>query len=349
MMRRFVQRVVMLGLIAAAPLVARPAEAGYAGVYAFGDSLTDRGNLFLATAGAAPVAPYAAGQFTNGNTWTDRLSQRLGLGSSAPSLAGGNVYAYGLAQTTTATPPPPLPPSFGTFINLPGQVASFLVATGGAAPSNALYAVWAGSNDMLQTLLDASVIADPVARAIFVNNAIATSVSSLLGQLQALEDAGARNFLVLNLPDLGKTPRLNGDPLSSAAGTGIAAAFNTALASGLAAFDAQQGVRVLEVDTFDLINRAVANPGAFGLTNATDACLVGGPVNYTVTNPANLVCSPGQQATSLFFDDLHPSAAAHLLIADTAMAAIPAPGAVGLLLVGMAGLMVARRRPAAGA
>jgi phospholipase/lecithinase/hemolysin len=347
MLRRVLPRLAALALIAAAPLAPRPAEAGYSGLYAFGDSLTDRGNLFLATGGLAPVPPYAGGQFSNGNTWIERFSQRLGFGPTAPSLATGNVYAYGLGRADNATPPPILPPAFGALINLPGQVSAFLAASGGVAPSGGLYAVWAGSNDMLQTLADASLIADPIARALFVNNAIGTSVASLLGQLQDLQEAGARNFVVLNLPDLGKTPRLNGDPVSSAAGSGVAAAFNAALASGLAALDAAPGVRVFEVDTFGLINDAVANPGAFGLTNVSGACLVGGPVNYVVTNPANLVCSPSELATSLFFDDLHPSAAAHALIAQAAITEVPAPGAAGLLAVALAGLVAVRRRAAA--
>ncbi|PWS37818.1 hypothetical protein DFH01_00410 [Falsiroseomonas bella] len=349
MLRRVLPRLAALALIAAAPLAARPAEAGYAGLYAFGDSLTDRGNLFIATGGAAPVPPYVAGQLSNGNTWVESFSQRLGTGPTAPSLLGGGVFAYALGRADTAPAPPPLPPAAGAQINLPGQVGAFLAAAGGTAPADALYAVWAGSNDMLQTLADASLIADPVARALFINNAIATSVSSLIGQMQALEAAGAEHFLVLNLPDLGKIPRLNGDPMSSAAGTGIAAAFNAALANGLAAFDALPGVRVFGVDTFALINRAVAAPAAFGLTNVTDACLEGGPVNYTTTIPANLVCTPAQLTTSLFFDDLHPSAATHVLIANAALAAVPAPGAAGLLLVALGGLVVVRRRAAAGA
>jgi outer membrane lipase/esterase len=347
MPRRFLLRLAALALIAAAPLTSRPAEASYSDVFAFGDSLTDRGNLFLAT-GGVPVAPYA-GQFSNGPTWIEPFSQRLGLGPTAPSLLpGGNVYAYGLGRADTAAPPPPLPPAFGALINLPGQVNAFLAATGGTAPADALYAVWAGSNDMLQTLLDASMIADPIAQAIFVNTSIANSVSSLLGQLQALEGAGARNFLVLNLPDLGRTPRLNGNPLSSAAGTGIATAFNAGLAAGLAAFDSLPGVRVFEVDTFTLINRAVATPAAYGLSNVTDACLVGGPVNYTATIPGNLVCDGGQLATSLFFDDLHPTATTHAIIAGAAVTAVPAPGAAGVLLLALAGLVVARRRTAGG-
>jgi outer membrane lipase/esterase len=348
MLRRFLPRLAALALIAAAPLAPRPAEAGFAGLVAFGDSLTDRGNLFAATGGLAPVAPYAAGQFSNGSTWIEFFSQRFGTGPTLPSNLGGTVFAYGLGRADSAPPPPPLPPAFAGVINLPAQVSAFLGATGGTAPADALYAVWAGSNDMLQALLSASTIADPLARAAFLANAINTSVSSLIGQMQVLEAAGAQDFLVLNLPDLGKTPRLNGDPISSAAGTGISAAFNAALAAGLAGFDALPGVRVRDVDTFGLINRAAANPRAFGLDNVTDACLVGGPVNYTATIAGNLVCTPAQLGTSLFFDDLHPTAATHVLIARAALAEVPAPGAAGLFLMALGGLLVLRRRAAAG-
>src|SRR5262245_45599060 len=57
---------VVIGLAAPAlPAAAEP----FTGVYAFGDSLSDAGNVFIATGGAIPGAPYFAGHFSNGPTW----------------------------------------------------------------------------------------------------------------------------------------------------------------------------------------------------------------------------------------------------------------------------------------
>jgi phospholipase/lecithinase/hemolysin len=340
-MRRFLLRLATLATIVT-PFAAAPASASFTALYGLGDSLTDRGNIPLLLGAPVPVPPYVSGQFSNGPTWIETFAQRLGLGPTGPSLApGGNVYAYGLGRADNAPPPGLLPPQSAAIINLPGQVNAFLAS--GQPTKGALFAVWAGNNDVLQTLAAAALLPDPAAQQALIAGAIATSLGSLLTQLQVLADAGAGNFLVFNLPDLGKTPRLNANPLTSAAGTAAAAAFNAGLAAGLAGFDAQPGIRVRDVDAFGLINDAVANPGAFGLTNATGACLVGGSINYVVPNPANLVCTPEQQQTFLFFDDLHPSATTHRIIAQAALNAVPAPGGLGLLLVAMAGLVLARR------
>ncbi|MGA8585092.1 MAG: hypothetical protein WB715_14880 [Roseiarcus sp.] len=41
----------------------------YTALFAFGDSLSDAGNAFIATGGATPPFPYIGGHFSNGPTW----------------------------------------------------------------------------------------------------------------------------------------------------------------------------------------------------------------------------------------------------------------------------------------
>ncbi len=86
----------------------------YSTIYAFGDSLSDAGDLSLTTtAGLAtePVSPpyfqesygsIPGNVFSNGPTWVQNLSIALGLGVLAPSLAGGTDFAYGGAETGSA-------------------------------------------------------------------------------------------------------------------------------------------------------------------------------------------------------------------------------------------------------
>ena len=77
-----------------------PAPAGaFTALYAFGDSLSDAGNDFLATGGLLPASPYFVGEFSNGPNWVEDLSGRLRLGSVSPSLLGGTDYAFGGATT----------------------------------------------------------------------------------------------------------------------------------------------------------------------------------------------------------------------------------------------------------
>jgi outer membrane lipase/esterase len=65
-------------------------------------------------------------------------------------------------------------------------------------------------------------------------------------------------------------------------------------------------------DIYGLGTTIAANPGMFGLVNVTDAC--GAPSN---------ACDP---ATAEYWDGIHPTAAAHMLIADAFLAeAVPEP------------------------
>src|SRR4051794_5662832 len=83
-------------------------------IYAFGDSLSDAGNLSISTqlAGSpTPTSPYFQESyptpfgtahphvFSNGPTWVQDLSLNLGLGTLEPSLLGGTDFAYGGAET----------------------------------------------------------------------------------------------------------------------------------------------------------------------------------------------------------------------------------------------------------
>ena len=66
------------------------------------------------------------------------------------------------------------------------------------------------------------------------------------------------------------------------------------------------------VNTFGLLDLAVSDPGAFGLTNVTQPVWTG---NLTGGN-GRLTATGAAQNGHLFFDDLHPTAAGHALLAD---------------------------------
>ena len=117
-------------------------------MYAFGDSLTDTGNVSLATFGhGAGSPPYADRSFSNGPVWAQDLAQSLGLPPLQPSLAGGTDFAYGGAETGQ-TPAHTLNPT-----DLPSQYSQFLTQVP-SPQAGALYAVWIGSNDVLDIAND---------------------------------------------------------------------------------------------------------------------------------------------------------------------------------------------------
>src|ERR1700730_17559015 len=142
-------------------LAAVPASAGpFSAIYAFGDSLSDAGNAYIATGGTVPLAPpYPAlvngfGGVRHGPGWVQDLANTLGLGPLLPSLAGGTDFAVGGAQTgafgSYAGSPGDLLPAPGNPLRTP-QLGMFTAAVPHPA-ANALYTLSIGGEG-LQTIL----------------------------------------------------------------------------------------------------------------------------------------------------------------------------------------------------
>ncbi len=296
----------------------------YSALYAFGDSLSDAGNLSITTAiaGVTPVSPpyyqekygdITGNVFSNGPTWVQNLSGALGLGTLAPSLAAGTDFAYGGAETGS-TPQNAGDPAIQA-ISLPAQIVQFQTAV--SQPSaNALYTISIGANDLLDILSNTALTAQQ--QMTDVNDAVAneiTFVNKLVGD-------GAKNLLVLDVPDLGKTPSITqpagGTPSAAteAEASQLAAAYNAGLASQLAGIATADKVNVNVIDAYQLIDNAVADPAAYGLTNVTSPVWSG---NYTDAGSGTLaVTGTAAQDQYLFWDHLHPTETGHAAIAALA-------------------------------
>jgi phospholipase/lecithinase/hemolysin len=300
-------------------------------IYAFGDSLSDVGNVYTATSGAIPGAPYVNGQFSNGPVWVQDLASALGLGPLSASLVGGTDYAYGEAETGTT----PVHTANATDLTGPtGQVAQFQASHPSADP-NALYTIWIGSNDLLDILTDAPQSQYGADIAAAVGN-----VDSAIGSLAA---EGAKNFLILTVPDLGATPdAIAGGSLVQLAASTLAAEFDSALMSSVDAIASADSLNLSTLDTYALLDEIVANPSSYGFTNVTTPCLTGA-VDYS----GGTVCAPTLAAQNqyLFWDELHPTAAGHAIVADAAQAVVtPEPTYVSLVAVGLLGMGIVFRR-----
>src|SRR3954468_23295035 len=83
----------VVAAICVAPVLADPMH-----IVAFGDSLSDTGNVAVLTKGVIPPSSfYFNGRFSNGPIWLDRLGFALG-GSVDPVLSGGTSFAFGAAR-----------------------------------------------------------------------------------------------------------------------------------------------------------------------------------------------------------------------------------------------------------
>ncbi len=298
----------------------------YSALYAFGDSLSDAGDLSILTAPTGttrPVSPPYYSQkygpvsgsvFSNGPTWVQDVSVALGLGTLAPSLTGGTDYAYGGAVTGAA--PQNTDPTI-LAISLPTQLAQFKAQV--STPSaNALYTVSIGANDLLGILGNTGLSAQQ--QTADVNAAVANEVSFV----QQLVGSGAKTLLVLNVPDLGKIPDVTSrQPQTGTTPTAIdteatqlSSAYNAALSTQLAAVASASGVRIQIVDSNTLLNAAIASPAAYGLTNVTTPVYTGD--NGSFNSGALAASGAAAQDQYLFFDSVHPTETGHGAIADLA-------------------------------
>lgn len=282
-----------LTTIAQLPTAAEAASlsAQLGGIYVFGDSLSDTGNSFDVI-GIPPSPPYSQGRFSNGKIWVEYLADELGLSSNQQIN-----FAFGGATTGTANT---LIPGVQGLPGLQQQIESFTAANT-SADSSALYTIWAGANDYL-----GNGVTDPT---IPVAN-LSTAVSSLSA-------VGAKNIMVVNLPDLGQLPGTRGS--QNAAGLdALTEAHNSLLAANLN-FLSQQNpdLNIIPLDVNDLVSRAIADPGEFGFENVEDSCLT-----------SSGICS--NQDEYLFWDAIHPTTDAHKLLGELAYSnvqPVPEPAA----------------------
>lgn len=309
--------------LASLPALAQSFNQPYTDTVFFGDSLTDAGfyKPFLIEV-AGPAAGFV-GRFTTnpGPVWSENLAGYLGT-SGAPAWAltttgvvpgDGTNYAAGGARVTLQPGFPPSPPtSFAPSLSM--QINAYLGANGGRADANALYSVWGGANDLFFHLGAATTQAQ------FLGTAV-----EQVGLVSQLQNAGARYILVATMPDVGLTPfGLSQGAAGSAGLTALSNGYNQTLFGGIA----QSGLRVIPLNMFGLLREVAANPSSFGFTNVTGtAC---GAVASLTCSSANLV-APGADQTYLYADGVHPTSAAHRVVADYAIAVLDGPRQIAVL------------------
>lgn len=257
-------------------------------VVVFGDSLSDDGNGFVITGGQLPPSPpYAQGRFTNGPVWIEQMTPRLGVPVNPDlNVALGGATTGTLNVNTELLPEgsPPLP-------GLQNQIDSVLSAVPNLDP-HALYVVWAGANNYLG------------GDSIDVQGAI----TELGTAITKLTEAGARNILMGNLPNISLTPSVLAQPPEVQQGLALLqTTHNQALSVLESTLDANPNINIILVDfsrTFDTLRN---NPTNFGFTNITDPFLTSG-----ATNPDPY----------LFWDEFHPTVRGHEIWSQTALSTI---------------------------
>jgi outer membrane lipase/esterase len=258
----------------------------YSQIVVFGASLSDNGNAATVVPGLFPGAPYYPGRASNGLLWIDLVAADLG-NEVKPFVKGGTNYAVGGSRTCEISGTSPNP------FDMCYQTNLYLTSALNRADADALY------------VIDAATVGNNIFAVI--NNGLShseittTAPTDIAKIMDKLYKAGARKFLVTNVPDVGATPRGRGLP-SPATATALSNGFNGTLNNELANFRASHSGADVRLADF---KSAVAI--TTGFTNTTDPCVV------------NLAACATPD-TYTYWDNLHPTAATGRNMAKAALA-----------------------------
>jgi Phospholipase/lecithinase/hemolysin len=287
-MSRFLRNaaIAVLTAVAAGTVASAASAQSYSRIIVFGDSLSDNGNLY-AISGNPISPPYYQGRFSNGPVFTELLGFTVGRYTAGASMTGSINFAFGGARTDSSASPP-------------GMLVQRSLYTGTFGASD-LVSILGGANDIFQAFPGAAGSSNPTGVMLTTVTTAANNINTLVNSVAA---AGAGTVLVTNLPRLGTTPQFratgaNGMALADYAGQ----QFNSILLTNLMnTAAARPNTNIIMMDLYKGGEAIAANPGAFGLTNVTNTCLVG------VT-----VCATPD--TYMFWDGVHPTAKGHQLLA----------------------------------
>lgn len=258
----------------------------------FGDSLSDTDNLRYVSPANRPTAPYVNGRFSNGPVWAEDLAASRGWTLGSRALGG--------ARATRTSP-----------IDLTAQVDAYL-SGGTRISANSLVGIWIGGNDYIAVLTQPQ--ANPTAAA---QAAVAATASAVTTQAGKLYSAGARQFVLVNLPPMGAIPLTSSLSASDKAAANTVSDLHAEAIRGAAAALRAQGATVTVVDAKALFQDMLANGATYGFTNVTVPCYA--PIGAGGSLVATGACATAAGAAStVFFDALHPTAAAHAVVAQFA-------------------------------
>ncbi|HEX4879262.1 MAG TPA: autotransporter domain-containing protein [Limnobacter sp.] len=326
-------------------------------LYVVGDSLSD-GGTYTGTAtqglvgagvpaGAIPDRMKFTTNSPTAQIWANVVAGKLGIPLDVDVLNGinanvnGGNYAQGGSRVSNPAGVGNNPGLGITTLPVTQQVDR-LLADVGSLRNNDLLALWAGSNDGFVQF--ASVAANAITPQTAVAN-MSLAATELLAQIDRLKAAGARNIVVVTVPNLGSTPlaqiiedgSVSGTPApgSIALLNALSASFNNTLGAAAAAKGA------VVVDANKLLGAVIANPARYGFTSPSamqPACGNNGGTNPDTFFNTSLTCIQGINASAdseqrIFADGVHPTAAAQRLFGEAGFAGLQAASLNGVLAV----------------
>ena len=279
------------------------AQPYFSQVVFFGDSLSDTGNLACREGPLSPEFSFGGLRASNGPLAVEHLAASLGFPIDAnpsfyldnnycPLVARGNNYAVGGA---TAIWP--------GAKDLLSQVVNFWVDNSYKTDKNTLYVFFIGGNDLIAASEFPPFIAD-----IFID----VAVDNIAASIDLLKSWGARHFLIVQGPDVGKIPLINEDPGRAALATALSAAFNDSLQARLHRLE-RGPAHIIGFDVFRFMTELLAS-GSFG--NTSDACLDALPDSASSCTSIEFFPFVDFDFGYFFLDERHPTATVQRLLGE---------------------------------
>lgn len=273
-------------------------------VVVFGDSLSDNGNLYEYMKQELPLSPpYYKGRFTNGPVWVELLLDLYYQKNGQTHLLDYAFGGAGIGDSSEADD------DEDVLFTLHREIDSYLLSHQDKADDSSLYVVWMGSNNYL-------ALPDNVDEVVSQVNA------GIERELKRLMDKGAKHIMVVNVPDLGKTPAAK-DFDAVELLTSLSAKHNITLKNLVSDLEqADPSVHWYYFDVNNIIDELLGEPQRFGLTNLTDTCyeeMVSAKSERSILKMVSSV-KLRQKVDActgyLFFDPVHPSEIAHQVMAE---------------------------------
>jgi phospholipase/lecithinase/hemolysin len=229
-----------------------------------GDSLSDNGNLYSALFKIVPKSPpYYNGRFSNGPTWAEDVGKYY----YDKFNVNYKVIAYGGA---TAIWHNPAHDKFVAPITLEGEVYQYFLKSLFSDKSHVLYALWIGANDYLYD------------ERVDTHELVNSVVDKISWTITSLAKHGAKNIVVMNLPDLARTPFARNHGNAERLHT-LTIMHNELLAGTVASLQrTYPDIHFTQINIYDIFNDLLDNVEKYNkmysvnLTDVTEACWKGG-------------------------------------------------------------------------
>jgi len=277
---------------------------GFTSIAVFGDSFSDMNNIFDASDGKKPGIHSFDGRYSDGRVWVEYLASYFDLHSEIEN------YAWGGATVNNS-----YIPSYSSYLEgpVPGvidQVSTYISEIGDDSIANTLHVLWAGYNDYWWYAYNN--ITDSDDEIVSLSPVYQNVTRSIKNIMESLYSAGARKFMVGNVPNMTQMPEaLSRSKKIHQSYDILANGHNKKLSTILTNFGATNpDTNIYSFDAFNALQCIDVQKKFLGFLNVQDACYP----------------SPDAPCSNIFsfkfWDNYHFTTHSHNVIAGTAIQSI---------------------------